>query len=339
MDPANNSSYGELSVKAHEPNYNLMVNYAVAWFVCAFGVVSNCLLLHVTTKCKGMFHAQHILAISDLLFCLTHFSAGPFRIYWEFHGMTHDQVSVLVVMLYPWPHFFNVGFWWPSFATLVFSLERFFASVYPIWYHNKWEEQVKVKFYRCVYVVMGCMLVPGYVAFIKTFVEKGTMVRHGGYYFMIDAIPYLRITQTNVGLVEAFLCAIFSTLALVLGRRKRAQLGLTNQTWVELDKKIERTVLVLLIAIPNLSLSLLNLLLDAGFGDKIPPWMIMLRRYVASFMILNSGLNFWLYLAFHSTFRAKASIHILGKGATVAPSNNVQVLPMVVHHGVTHDVA
>ncbi|MCP3665195.1 MAG: hypothetical protein GY696_22300 [Gammaproteobacteria bacterium] len=110
-----------------------------------------------------------------------------------------------------------------------------------------------------------------------------------------------------------------------------------NQTWVELDKKIERTLLavvtcsVLLIAIPNLSLSLLQL--HIGLEKNVPDWMIVIRRYVSSFMILNSGLNFWLYLAFHSTFRAKAGIHILGKRATVAPSKNIQVLPMVVQKG------
>ncbi len=56
-------------------------------------------------------------------------------IYLEFWGMNVDQIPVpLGFFLEHWFHTFSVGFWWPSFLTLMVSLERFVASAYPIWY-------------------------------------------------------------------------------------------------------------------------------------------------------------------------------------------------------------
>ncbi len=308
----------------HEPNYGLIINLIVAWFLCVFGIISNCLLLCVTIKCKGMFPTQQLLAIADLIFCFSYFTASPCLIYWEYNGMTDDEVSILLVLLYPWPHCCNVGFWWTSLLTLVLSFERFVASSFPIWYKRKWDTW-KPKLITGVYAVMALMLVPGYAAYVKIYVERGTMMRFGGYYAIISNIPYLIVIQTNVGLVEAFLSAILTALALVLGKRKRTELGITlNENWVKIEKKMERTVLgvvtctVLLIALPNLCLSLLNLIIESNYVT-MPDWIYVARRYITFPMILNSALNFWLYIVFHSGFRVQARIRILGKGPSVSP--------------------
>ncbi len=310
---------------SHHPNYAVIINIVAFWFVSLFGVISNGLLLRVTYRSKGMFPTQHLLAVSDFIFSFSYFTAGPPRIYWELMGMTYDRVSVLLVFLYPWNHGANVGLWWTGFLTLVLSFERFLASVFPIWYNQEWDGR-KSRFYAIVYVVMVLMLVPGYAAFVKIYVESGTMFRFGGYYAVLSASPYLLEVQTNVGQVEALLCVVLSGLALVIGKRKRAELGISlDDTWIKIQKRMEHTVFavvscsVLLIALPNLGVFLVNVIFQSGFG-RLPEWIYVLRRYFACLMVLNSGINFWLYLALHSAFRTQARIHILGQVNVSAPT-------------------
>ncbi len=330
-----NMSYNisEAGAAPYRPNYDVITNLVVAWCISLFGIVSNVLLLRVTYKSKGMFPTQHLLGISDLVFSFAYFTAAPPLIYWELMGMTFDQVSMLVVFFYPWPHLFNASWWWTGFLTLALSFERFVASVFPIWYNQNWDDR-KSNFYAVIYVVLALMLVPGYVAFFKICVEKGTMFRFGGSYQILSALPYLMGTQQTVGQLEALCSVILSVLALVLGRRKRAELGvIMNETWIAIEKKMERTVLavvtctIFLIALPNFLAFLVNTIFESGNG-RLPDWIYVVRRYVTCLMVVNSAINFWLYIALHSGFRAQARGHILGKAsAFIVPTMTAPSAP------------
>ena len=74
------------------PDYGFVTQMAVMFALCLFGFVSNCLLLHVTRKNKKQFYLQHVLAVADLILCLTWLICVPPWIYWELKGMSRNKV-------------------------------------------------------------------------------------------------------------------------------------------------------------------------------------------------------------------------------------------------------
>ncbi|MCP3662569.1 MAG: G-protein coupled receptor [Gammaproteobacteria bacterium] len=305
---------------------------SVAFAVCAFGLFSNSLVLHVTRKSKN-FPLQHILAIGDLIFCLSYFLATPPRVVWVVLGMYKDQVPGMFCMLYPWFHSFNVGFIWPSVVTLAIAVERFLASSYPIWYRQNWENRLKKSFIRGIYVSLAVLMAPGWVLATILVVNGQTTQRQGSFVRCTSVYGNgFYVTQSAFGTLAGILCAVLSLVALGVGKRRRAALNLpANDKFLTTHRKMEKTILaivvasVLLVAIPS-SFRMLEALklLPKAMSDSL----VVVRRYFLIMLIANSALNFWLYVVFNSQFRKQAMRYILGKmGPEVGPAGGATIAP------------
>ncbi len=312
-----------LTINDSSPAPQIKIDFAqitvlsVAFGVCAFGLFSNCLVLHVTRKSKN-FPLQHILAIGDLIFCLSYFLATPPRVVWAVLGMYKDQVPGIFCMLYPWFHSFNVGFIWPNVVTLAIALERFLASTYPIWYRQNWENRVKKRFIHGIYVSLVVAMAPGW-GLATILVAKGQTTQRQGSFVRCTSVygNGFYVAQSAFGTLAGVLCAVLSVVALAIGKRRRAALNLpVNDKFLTTQRKMEKTVMaivvasVLLVVIPSSfrMLEALKLLPTAMSAS-----LVVVRRYFLIMLIANSALNFWLYIVFNSQFRRQAMRFILGK--------------------------
>ncbi len=296
-------------------NPQMVAVLSVAFFVCLFGVVSNCLLLYVTVKSKQFF-LQQLLGISDLCFCFF-FLAAPPRIYWLYHGMYKDRVSAIVCQIYPWIYALNIGFTWPSIVTMAIALERFCASCFPIWYKTKWKTTAQRPFLRTIYLSIFFSILPAQIMMFIRFLMGKTVERQGSFTQCMSMFGKQYKTFCSVlGMFSGGMCALLSAGALIMGKQTRIRLGLTNDAnFMKIQRRMERTVGAIVVAslilvfIPS-SIRLLETL------KMIPDWLvaslIVMRRYFMTMIIFNSGINFWLHLIFNSEFKKQAKIHILG---------------------------